>query len=370
MKYAIIGCGRISQNHVESAINTGLEIIGFCDIEIEKAIALAEKYGYDETLCYSSYSYMIDDLFQKGILLPTDCSNNFFVSVATESGSHFQVVKDLILKSLRVLCEKPITLSLNQTDELIKLANCKGTILGVCQQNRFNTSSQLLKKAIDEGAFGKISNASVCIRWCREKEYYNQDSWRGKWLSDGGALMNQCIHGIDLMRWLLGGDLESLYSMLSNSLHSYIEVEDVGIAVAKFKSGILLTIEGTTNVFNDNLEETITIIGETGTVKLSGETAEKIEFWQFKDPVVDSWKDNFNNNEFNSVYGDGHIKLFKDFIEAVKNNRKPYVDAEDGRDAIENILAMYKSSFSSKRVNFPLPKNTSIEDFIDFDLKS
>ncbi|MBK5200689.1 MAG: Gfo/Idh/MocA family oxidoreductase [Spirochaetaceae bacterium] len=368
MKYSIIGCGRISSHHIESAQKNKLDIIGLCDLDINKAYELAKKYNLDSAICYDNYKDMINDLLKKKILYQEDFKKNFFTSVTTDSGSHFVIAKYLLSNSINTLCEKPITLSLKECDELIEISNKNDLIFGVCQQNRLNNSSQLLKKAIDSGAFGKISHASVCVRWCRGKEYYSQDSWRGKWLSDGGAMMNQCIHGVDLSRWLMGNDVESMYSVIANQQHDYLEVEDLGVAIVKFKSGTILTIEGTTNIYDDNLEETIAIFGENGTVKLSGEVAENIVYWKFKDTKVNNWIKDIKEVNYSSVYGDGHSRIFENIILAIKSHTTPYVDAIAGRNALENILAMYESYFTKKLVKFPLSNECSTKKYINYNL--
>ncbi len=368
MKYSIIGCGRIAPNHIESAIKNKLEIIGLCDLDLSKAEALANKFNLSLSICYSNYIDMITDLMEQKKLSKDDFKSNFFVSLTSDSGHHYEIAKYLLTNSINTLCEKPITLSLQECDELIEISNKNDLIFGVCQQNRLNDSSQLLKRAIEIGAFGKISHASVNIRWCRNEDYYSQDEWRGKWVSDGGAMMNQCIHGVDLARWLLGDDIDSMYALIANQQHEYLEVEDLGVAIAKFKSGALLTIEGTTNIFNDNLEETIAIFGENGTVKLSGEVAEKIEYWEFKDSKVNDWIKDLNDVHYSSVYGDGHVRIFENFIFSIVHHTQPYVDAHAGRRALENILAMYESYFSKKIVNFPLSNNCNTKKFAKYNL--
>jgi len=253
---------------------------------------------------------------------------------------------------LNVLCEKPVALNLDDADEMIETAKKKDLVFGVCQQNRMNNATVMVKQAIDAGAFGKISNAAVCIRWSRDHSYYEGDDWRGKWASDGGTLMNQCIHGLDLLRYLAGPDIDYMYALLGNREHPYLEVEDIGVGVFKFKNGIVATAEGTSNVYRDNLEETLTIIGEKGTVKLGGQAAERIDFWQFNDATVNSWK--IGTQKFASVYGDGHVRIFEDFKDAVEKHRRPFVDGKSGRDALETVLAFYESYRTKEAVYFPL----------------
>ncbi|QTQ10943.1 Gfo/Idh/MocA family oxidoreductase [Treponema parvum] len=347
MRYALVGCGRIAPSHIQSAIDTGLEIAGLCDTDIAKAQALAERYNLKKDICYADFKTMISDV------KPID-----FVSVATDSGSHHDVVMAAFSMGLNVLCEKPMAMSLKDADEMIGTAEKKRLVLGVCQQNRLNNTTVLVKKAVDKGAFGTISNAAVCVRWSRERSYYAGDDWRGKWASDGGALMNQCIHGFDLLRYLLGPDIDYLYAVLGNREHPYLEVEDIGIGLIKFKNGVIATAEGTVNTYKNNLEETLTIIGENGTVKLGGQAAERIDFWEFKDPEVNGWKAETQN--FSSVYGDGHARIFEDFIRTLKQGGEPFVDGSAGRNALETVLAFYESWRTKKAVLFPLKDGATI----------
>ena len=354
MRYALVGAGRIAPNHIKSALQNHLEIVGICDKDIGKARRLAASFNLPESICYSDY---------RSMLLKT--GNIGFVSVATDSGSHFPIVMDLFGLGCNVLCEKPIALSLSDADKMIATANKKRLVFGVCQQNRLNDASRMVKKAMDAGAFGKLSHGAVCVRWSRDEAYYAHDSWRGKWESAGGTLMNQCIHGLDLLRYLMGGDVEEAYGMIDNRLHPYMEVEDIGLALIRFRSGALATVEGTSNVFEDDLEETITLIGETGTIKLGGKAAEHILFWHFADKDVDGWCEKKCPQCFSSVYGNGHVRVFADFIRAVKEHGIPLVDGKAGRDALELVLAVYESAKQGKSVHIPFSV-ASTEDMKGF----
>ena len=342
MKYALIGCGRIAPAHLSSALANGLDVVGLCDLDLSKAKALAARFSLPESICCQDAAEMLS--LNPGL---------GFVSVATESGSHHDITLLALSRGIDVLCEKPVAMSLCDAREMIDTAKKNGRILGVCQQNRLNNSSILVRKAIDEGAFGTISNASAAVRWSRGRDYYKEGGWRGKWESDGGTLMNQCIHGLDLLRYFCGRDIDSLYARISNRCHDYLEVEDVGLALISFSNGILATAEGTSNVYRDNLEEVITLIGEKGTVKLGGEAAEKILYWRFDDPDVNSWK--AEEQHFTSVYGEGHVRIFEDFIRSVINRTEPKLSGEDGYDALEMVLAFYLSAKTGKPVTFPLP---------------
>ncbi|HEX2938141.1 MAG TPA: Gfo/Idh/MocA family oxidoreductase, partial [Ruminiclostridium sp.] len=227
-----------------------------------------------------------------------------------------------------------------------------------------------IRTALEEGRFGKIYHAAAHIRWNRGEDYYRQAPWRGKWASDGGALMNQCIHNIDLLRWTLGEPIEVM-AYTDRLAHPYIEAEDLGIAVVKFKNGSYGLIEGTTNIFPKNLEETLYIFGEKGTVKAGGKSVNRIEEWNFADNITerDEVIKTFGENPPN-VYGFGHTPLYADMIDAVLNDNAPYVPGEAGRGALELVLAIYKSAAEHAPVKLPLSHCASTDFTGRFDKKA
>ena len=285
------------------------------------------------------------------------------VSIATESGLHAEIALYCIDHGISVIIEKPMAMSIEDANEIIRRSNEKHVKVSACHQNRFNIAVQELRKAVESGRFGKLSHGSIHVRWNRNRDYYTQAPWRGTWAQDGGALMNQCIHGIDLLRWMLGDEVEEVYGFTRQQFHNYLEAEDVGMAVVKFKNGAIATIEGTTNVFPKNLEETLYLFGENGTVKLGGKSTNNIDVWDFADESEQDQKDKGLEEETCNVYGNGHTSLFADMIDAIKNDRKPYVDAVAGRNALEMILAIYKSQKTGKPVKLPL------EDFASIDMQ-
>lgn len=345
MKYALIGCGRIAINHIKAAIFNKLEIVGVCDVKREQMESLLKKYNLENDIkikCYTDYKKMIQE------------NDIDFVSIATESGLHAEIALYCIENNIHVLIEKPITMNLSDADRIIKLSEKKNIKVGVCHQNRFNTAVQKMRKAVEEKRFGKISHGSIHVRWNRNETYYRQASWRGTWAKDGGALMNQCIHGIDLLRWMMEDEIESVYGVIKQRFHYYLEAEDIGMAVVKFKNGAIGTIEGTTNVYPNNLEETLYLFGENGTVKLGGKSTNSIDIWEFSDQLEEDEMNKGLEEKTNNVYGNGHSSMFADMIEAIRNERKPYVDAYAGRRALELVLAIYKSQKIQNIVEFPL----------------
>ena len=352
MKYALIGCGRIAVNHIKAVVENNIDMVAACDIKLEKIDQIVEKTKYNKDFKkYSDYKKMIVEN------LDLD-----FVSIATESGIHAEIALYCIENGINVIIEKPMAMSMEDANKIINLSKEKNVKVSVCHQNRFNIAVHKTRKAMDEGRFGKLSHGSIHVRWNRNKNYYDQAPWRGKWESDGGCLMNQCIHGIDLLRWMLGEEVEEVYGVTKQQFHDYLECEDIGMAVLKFKNGAVATVEGTVNVYPQNLEETLYLFGEDGTVKIGGKSTNNIDVWNFKDEDADDQNNIGLKEETENVYGNGHTSLFKDMIEAIQDDRDPYITAVDGKNALEIVLAIYKSSFTGKSVKLPL-ENCASTDF-------
>lgn len=346
MKFAIIGCGRISTNHLKAALANDLAIAAVCDLVPERMDQLLVEHNLaqDRNIgLYTDYRKMLEEVKPD------------LVAIATESGSHGAIALDSIEAGCHLIIEKPITLSLAEADAIIEKAAAKKVKVCACHQNRFNLSIQHMRKAVDQERFGRLSHGCVHVRWNRNKDYYTQAPWRGTWAQDGGALMNQSIHGLDLLRWLMGDEIEELFAYTARQFHPYLECEDVGLAVLKFKSGAIGTVEGTTNVYPANLEETIYLFGQNGTAKVGGKSANTIEVWQFADqkPEDDGLKNGLQE-EVANVYGNGHTALYEDVIKAIDDDRPPYIDAAAGRRALELVLAIYKSAAEGKPVKLPL----------------
>lgn len=358
MRYALIGCGRISTNHIKAALNNKLEIVAVCDVVPENMESVLKNNGVDTDQSikrYKDYKKMIEE------------NSLDLVSIATESGLHGQIALYCIEHHINVIIEKPMAMSLEEADKIIDLANKIGVKVSACHQNRFNIAVQKMRKALESGRFGRLSHGSIHVRWNRNRDYYEQAPWRGTWKNDGGALMNQCIHGIDLLRWMMGDEVESVYGVTKQQFHTFLEAEDIGIAVVKFKNGAIATIEGTTNVYPQNLEETLYLFGERGTVKLGGKSTNNIDVWEFADETNEDIQNKGLEEQTSNVYGNGHTSLFADVIDAINNDRQPYVDAYAGRRALEMILAIYKSQKTGQVVEFPLTDFSSMDMVGEFD---
>lgn len=353
MNYALIGCGRIATNHIQAAVGNQLHISAVCDVKPEAMERLLAKHGLEHTSGIRRYTDYRQMLAENDIQL---------AAIATESGLHAQIALDCIDRGINVIIEKPMAMSMADAEQIIRKSGEKGVKVCACHQNRFNTAVQEAHRALEQGRLGKLSHGTVHVRWNRGRDYYAQAPWRGTWLQDGGCLMNQCIHGIDLLRWMMGDDVEEVYGVTRQRFHSYLECEDVGLAVVKFKSGAVGMIEGTVNVYPQNLEETLYLFGESGTIKLGGTSTNHIDVWDFADERAADAENRKLCEPTSNVYGNGHTALYADMIDAIVQDRIPYVDAVAGWNALEMVLAVYQSAASGKPVSFPL-KNVASSDF-------
>jgi predicted dehydrogenase len=285
------------------------------------------------------------------------------VSICTESGYHSKQAIYCMNKGKHVIVEKPIALSIQDADKMIKVAKVKNVKLCVSHQNRFNPVIQLLWNAIEQERFGKLIGGNARILWSRSQDYYKQASWRGTYELDGGCLMNQCIHNIDLLQWMMGGKIRWVSGAVNNYSHPNIEVEDYGSIQMEFENGAIGNVEGTVCVTGGNLEETLTIIGEKGFVSIGGVAVNKIESWRFDDGL--DKEENIMaefNQEVESIYGEGHSMLYKNFVESIENNIEPYINGEEAIASMQIILASYKSNQEGRRIIFPV-NNISTKDF-------
>lgn len=275
LRYALIGCGRISPNHAAACLAKAdaLDPVAVCDPLPERRAILKEHFKNPELHEYADYREML----QK--------ERPQLAAIATESGKHAQIALDCLKAGCNLIIEKPIALSLADADQIVALADEKGLTVCACHQNRFNKSVQKIRKAVEDGRFGRMLHGTAHIRWNRNRDYYEQAKWRGTWEQDGGALMNQCIHNIDLLRWMMGDDVTEVMAYTDRLTHDYIEAEDLGLALVRFANGSYGIIEGTTNVYPKNLEETLYLFGEKGTVKAGGKSVNRIEEWRFADGI-------------------------------------------------------------------------------------
>jgi predicted dehydrogenase len=337
--FAVIGCGRIAPNHGQAISELeDARLVAAADVIKERAVAYTERFGGEP---YMSYKEMLGR------------SDIDVVCICTPSGMHAEIGIAAARAGKHVLVEKPMALSLKDADALIAACRDNGVKLGVVHQNRFNPAVVRLRKALEAGRFGQLNMGTAVLRWHRDQDYYAQAPWRGTWAQDGGCLMNQTIHCIDLLQWMMG-PVESVYANTATRMRN-IEAEDNAAAVLRFENGALGMIESSVTIFPKNLEETLNVFGATGTAVLGGVAVNRIEAWRFGDGE-DSEEAVLAEQKADpaSVYGHGHKPLIADFIEAVRTGGQPIVPGPEGRKALEIILAIYQSTRTGQPVEFPL----------------
>ena len=351
MKYALIGCGMISPNHIKAALANDLEIVALCDLiedNRKKALELIPEDKREGVALYENHLEMLEK------------EHPDLVAIALGSGLKRRLSVDCMKAGANVIVEKPIALSLEDADVMINTANECGVKLIVNHQLRFGKTVRALKAEVSSGKFGKLLHGTVQVRRNRNKAYFDAGKWRGTWANDGGTLMNQCIHYTDLLQWVMGSEVEEVFAYTDRMTHPYIEAEDLGLAVLKFRNGAYATIEGTVNTYPKNLSDSMAVFGESGTVSLMGKTLDDVEAWNFaegpqsRDEAVD---------QFGIVdFGTGHAPLYKYAIGVINGGEDDLCPATDSRAALELILAIYKSAAEGKPVQLPL-KNVSTTDF-------
>ena len=337
-RIGLVGCGRISKNHFDAIRKVeGLELAAVCDIDVERARGAAEVQGVPS---YRS----LDDMLRAG--------DFDVVTICTPSGLHSVQGIAAAQAGKHVVTEKPMSLTLRQADDLVRACDDAGVQLFVVKQNRLNPPIQLVKRAVDKGRFGRIYMANVTVRWQRPQEYYDAEPWRGTWEFDGGAIMNQASHYVDLIQWLVG-PVESVMGKTATQARR-IEAEDSGIGILKFRSGALGVIEVDVLTYPRNLEGSITIIGERGTVKIGGTAVNRVEHWTFADYDDDDKLVDAANTNPPTVYGFGHEGYYRNVLAVLRGEAKPETDGRAGRKSLELILGIYESAKTGCEVAIPM----------------
>lgn len=339
VKLGLIGCGRISKNHLDAVSQIPeAEFVAVCDIIPEKAMAVSQEYGIKGV--YTDYNEMLE---KEALDL---------VSICTPSGMHPAMGIDVANHKINVLTEKPMAISIEAADQLIKACDDNKVKLFVVKQNRLNSTMQLLKRAIDKDRFGRIYMAQANVFWQRPQAYYDAEKWRGTWEFDGGAYMNQASHYVDAIYWLLG-NVDSVMAYTATMARK-IEAEDTGSAILHFRNGLIASINVTMLTYPKNFEGSITIIGEKGTVKVGGVAVNKIEKWEFEDYDDDDRIALDTNYQPPNVYGFGHNPYYRNVVDVLLGKAVPSTDGRDGRKSVEIIQAIYRSAKTAKRVSLPL----------------
>jgi predicted dehydrogenase len=338
LKFALVGCGRIAKRHSEllglgQIPNATLSAV--CDIDEAKAQKLASQFGVP---AFTDMHRMMTD------------ADVDVVVILTESGRHAEHTCALAKYGKHIVVEKPMALSLDDADAMIRVCDLAGIKLFVVKQNRFNVPVVQLRKALEQGRFGKLVLGTVRVRWSRDQKYYDQDSWRGTWALDGGVLTNQASHHVDLLEWMMG-DVESVYAMTTTALVN-IESEDTAVVALRFRTGALGVIEATTAVRPKDLEGSVSVLGEGGSVEIGGFAVNQMKTWQFTQPTAGD-EDVIAKYSVNppNVYGFGHQAYYEHVVDCILNRKTQLVDGLQGRKSLELISAIYESVETGQEVH-------------------
>ena len=337
LKFALIGCGRVAKRHAELLglkQVVGARLAAVCDCVEERARAFGEQYDVP----------WFTDMHEMMSAADIDV-----VSILTPSGLHAEHLLAVASYKKHVVLEKPMALTLDDADAMIGACAENDIRLFVVKQNRFNVPVQKLREAMAAGRFGKLVLGTVRVRWCRPQAYYDQDAWRGTWAYDGGVLTNQASHHIDLLEWMVG-EVESVFAKSTTALVN-IEAEDTAVVTLKFRNGALGIIEATTAARPKDLEGSISILGERGSVEIGGFAVNRMKAWNFVEPHPgdDEVMEKFSVNPPN-VYGFGHQAYYEHVVDCIKSGKQHLVDGLEGRKSLELISAIYESIETGKEV--------------------
>jgi UDP-N-acetyl-2-amino-2-deoxyglucuronate dehydrogenase len=339
IRFALVGCGRIAQNHFAAIKQHSdrAELLGVSDVN---SVALAEAVKSTGAKPFKTLTEML-----------AGCDADVFI-LTTPSGLHPDQAIEIASAGKSVVTEKPMATRWDDGKRMVKACDLAGVRLFVVKQNRRNATLQLLKKAIQKKRFGKIFMVNINVFWTRPQSYYDQGGWRGRWEYDGGAFMNQASHYVDLVDWLIG-PVESLQAYTA-TLRRDIEAEDTGVISLKWRSGALGSMNVTMLTYPKNLEGSITILGEKGTVRIGGMAVNEVQHWEFEDTDPDDVKVKEASYATTSVYGFGHPLYYDNVIKVMRGEAEPETDGREGLKSLELIIATYLSARDGKRISLPL----------------
>ncbi len=339
IRFALVGCGRIAKNHFAALKSHAdrAELVGVCDIDPEIRERCAEETG---ATAYASLEEM------------TEKSGADVIVLTTPSGLHAAQAIHVASMGKHVVTEKPMATRWQDGLEMVKACDQAGVRLFVVKQNRRNATLQLVKRAVEQKRFGRIFMVNINVFWTRPQEYYDSAAWRGTWEYDGGALMNQASHYVDLLDWLVG-PIQSLHAYTA-TLARNIEVEDTGVLAVRWRCGALGSMNVTLLTYPKNLEGSLTIIGEKGTVRVGGLAVNEIQHWEFEEPHDDDLKVKDATYTTTSVYGFGHPLYYDNVIKVLRGEAEPETDGREGLRSLETIVAAYRSARDGKVVALPL----------------
>lgn len=328
MNFAIIGCGFIAKKHASAIENiVDAKLVAVCDRVPTTMDFYVEKYG---AVSYTESTEMLNDL------------SIDVVCICTPSGLHAAIAEEAAAAKKNIILEKPIAMTIDETNRIINAAKINNVKLTIVHPNRFRTAVQETKKLLDQNLLGKISHANCLVNWNRGQDYYDQAPWRGTKAYDGGVLMNQAIHNLDLLLWFMGEPME-IFSMEATRMRN-IEAEDVSSGLIRFKSGALANVQASTTVYPKNFEESITIFGEKGSIKIGGKNALYFEELSIKDLEDVQIKEIINRVELDPWGIPGHQRIIEEMIVSIESDIEPAVTGEDGKRALELVLAFYESA--------------------------
>lgn len=337
LNFALVGCGRIAKRHAELLGHQqikGARLVAVCDSIVEKA----RRIGAEFSVPYFS------DMHQM-----MESADIDVVSVLTESGNHAKHVMALAPHGKHIIVEKPMALTLGDADAMINACDHSGVKLFVVKQNRFNVPVRMVREAVEAGRFGRLVLGTVRVRWCRTQAYYDQDPWRGTWAMDGGVLTNQASHHVDLLEWMMG-EPDSVFAMTANALAN-IEAEDTAVVVVRFASGALGVIEATTATRPKDLEGSLSLLGEGGSVEIGGFAVNQMKVWNFVKPAPGD-EEILSKYSVNppTVYGFGHQAYYDHVVDCIVNGKQHLVDGLEGRKSLELINAIYESVETGREI--------------------
>jgi len=335
LRFALIGCSNIAVKHAEALARIeGARLTAVCDLVEERARTLADKYGVAH---YADYHRMLD---AEGVDV---------VTVLTPSGDHGARVLDVVQHGRHIVVEKPLALRLEEADAVISACDVAGVKLFVVKQNRLNRPVQALRHAVDERRFGKLVLGTIRVRWCRHQSYYDAAPWRGTWALDGGVLTNQASHHIDMLEWMMG-PVQSVSAMTATRLVT-IEAEDTAVATVRFVNGALGVIEATTATRPDDLEGSISVLGEKGAVVIGGFAMDRLVTWQFAEarPEDEQIFETYGENPPQFAWN--HTEYLRGVVATIREGHKALVDGLEGRKSIELINALYESAETGREVS-------------------
>lgn len=340
IRFGIVGYGRIGSRHaIQINNNPDAKLVAVCDIKKDRADDAAKKYG-----CNAHYD--LEDMLYEDIDI---------LNICTPSGLHADMSVVGLMNDKHVLCEKPMTLNLVDADQVINAEKRSGKKFFLVKQNRYNPPIKALKDAVYNQKLGDISLINCNVLWNRHKQYYMDDDWKGTMKLDGGSLMTQCSHFLDLMLWI-GGPVNSVFSRMENLAHPYIETEDTGFVTINFKNGAIGSLQYTMNVHDKNIEGSMTVIGSKGTIKVGGEYLNTLEKWSvngFPEPKLEKGAE---ANDYGTYKGSmsNHDKVIANVVEVLKGKGQIAANSLQGRQSIEAMQAAYISAIEHKEIYLPL----------------